>query len=289
MLQASAKVWVIGAASFTGQYLIPALQAANYQVITTDVDITQAKEVEGALLQIQPNYIINLAGISFVPDGESAEIYAINTFGPQNILDASLKLKKAPTKIILASSSLIYGQQKQETIDESCIANPTNHYGCSKWAMEQIAQNYQDKLNIVITRPFNYTGVAQNNKFLVPKIVEHFKKREPIIKLGNIDIWRDFSDVRWVANVYTQLLTAETGAGINSINVCSGRLTSIRDIINQLQELSGHELDIKSDADFIRISDMQKQSGDNSKLYNYLTNLAAPIGMKELLSWMVAS
>ena len=86
------KVWVIGANGFTGRYLVPALEKAAYFVETRIVDIRNALDVERLMLSIAPDYVINLAGISFVPDGGSAEIYAVNTFGPQNILDACLAM-----------------------------------------------------------------------------------------------------------------------------------------------------------------------------------------------------
>jgi len=279
-------VWLLGATGFTGKHLTPELQAAGYQVITSEVDITQAGAVEKTMLQIQPDYIINLAGISFIPDGEGADIYAINTFGPQNILNACLKLKTSPQKIILASSSLIYGQQTQETLDENCTANPINHYGCSKWAMEQIAKTYQDKLNIIITRPFNYTGIGQNNKFLIPKIVAHFKQKEPMISLGNIDIWRDFSDVRWIAKAYTELLTLKTGK-TTKLNLCAGQLTSIREIISLLQEITGHEIKIEINPDFVRKNEIKKQKGSNQSLYKCLPTLTKNTSFKDTLKWML--
>lgn len=281
------KVWLLGASGFTGQYLLPELQLADYQVVTTEVDITSSYAVEEAMMKIQPDHIINLAGISFVPDGESADIYAVNTLGPQNILNSCLKLKKAPENIILASSSLIYGEQEQEIIDERCMANPKNHYGCSKWAMEQIAKIYQDKLNITITRPFNYTGIGQNNQFLIPKIVEHFKLRKSVIELGNIDVWRDFSDVRWVAKVYTELLSLKSEGNIKILNLCSGRLTSIREIIALLQQMTEHEMQIKVNENFIRRNEIRKQKGSNQKLYNELQLLGEGMSIKSTLSWML--
>ena len=282
------KVWLLGADSFTGHYLLQALKDANYEVDTTAVDITDAQQVEQAMLAIQPSYIINLAAISFVPDGDSANIYAVNTIGVQHILDASLELAIAPKKIILVSSSTVYGQAGQEDITEDTLASPVNHYGCSKWAMEQIANTYADQLNIVITRPFNYTGQNQEAKFLVPKIVQHFQQSAAIIELGNIDIWRDFSDVRWVANAYVQLLKTDK-KNHSPVNLCSGKLTSIREIISRLEQLTGHIIDIKVNPDFVRASDIKRQKGDNGRLYELLPTLDAPIDFEHTLQWMLES
>jgi len=75
-------VWLVGADSFTGHYLRPALERDGYRVDVTPVDITSAAEVKKVVAEVQPQYIINLAAISFVPDGANASIYAVNSFGP---------------------------------------------------------------------------------------------------------------------------------------------------------------------------------------------------------------
>jgi len=282
------KVWLIGAQSFTGQYLMPALEKAGYQVETARVDITDRPELITKMLAIQPDYIINLAAISFVPDGDnSLTIYNVNTLGAQNILEASLKLLRRPKRIILASSAHIYGNQTQEKISESNLANPISHYGCSKWAMEQIAKTYTDRLDIIITRPFNYTGKGQDAKFLVPKIVQHFQQKAPAIKLGNIDIWRDFSDVRWISEAYVALLSVPDPSACHQVNLCSAQLISIREIIEYLQQITGHVIRIEVDSQFVRAADMRKQCGDNSNLFTLLPDLPRPNNFKTVLSWMV--
>jgi len=282
-------VWLLGSTGFTARYLLPLLKDKGYGVNEDKVDITNAKAVEIAVLRIKPNYIINLAGISFVPDGGSAEIYAINTFGPENILNACLKLENKPEKIILASSSHIYGEQIKEVIDERCLANPINHYGCSKWAMEQMAKNYQGKLDILITRPFNYTGHGQAGKFLIPKIVQHFKNKEHSISLGNIDIWRDFSDVRWVAEIYMKLMLLPKKSEIKITNICSGQLVSIREIISMLENMTGHKLKIEKNPQFIRASDMQRQKGSTAILQKILPSSIPVSEFSATLQWMLES
>ena len=285
-MTSSRKVWLIGADSFTGTHLLPSLERNKYQVDISEVDITDKEQVSEAMFRIEPDYIISLAAISFVPDDGDESIYAVNTFGAQNILAACLKLPKKPKNIILASSANIYGVQKQEQVDENSIPNPVNHYGCSKWSMEQIAQTYSEQLNITITRPFNYTGIGQDSKFLVPKIVEHFIKKTTVLKLGNIDVWRDFSDVRWIIEAYTKLLSRQN-KGLTRVNLCSGNLISIREIIDVLQQITDHQITVETDIDLVRKADIHRQCGNNKKLFELLPNLSSVIELKETLKWMV--
>ena len=285
-MTSSRKVWLIGADSFTGTHLLPSLEKNKYQVDISEVDITNREQVSEAMLRIEPDYIISLAAISFVPDDGDESIYAVNTFGAQNILAGCLKLPKKPKNIILASSANVYGVQKQEQVDENSIPNPVNHYGCSKWSMEQIAQTYSEQLNITITRPFNYTGIGQDSKFLVPKIVEHFIKKTTVLKLGNIDVWRDFSDVRWIIEAYTKLLSRQE-QGLTRVNLCSGNLISIRNIIEVLQQITDHQITVETDIDLVRKADIQRQCGNNKKLFELLPNLSSVIELKETLKWMV--
>ena len=86
--------------------------------------------------------------------------------------------------------------------------------------MEYLAKTYMTRLGIVITRPFNYTGVGQETRYPIPKIVSHFTARAPHIELGNTDVARDFSDVRDVARAYRLLAEARPIGEI--FNLCSG-------------------------------------------------------------------
>ena len=94
---------------------------------------------------------------------------------------------------------------------------PVNHYANSKLAMEHTARTYGERLPLLITRPFNYTGPGQATHFLVPKIVEHIKRRETVIELGNTHVSRDFSDVRDIVAVYAHLLN---GRKVRPVAVC---------------------------------------------------------------------
>ncbi len=286
MVASQNKVWVLGANSFTGSYLVPALQQAGYFVDTTKVDITCADQVAEAVQSICPDYVINLAAISFVPEGQNASVYGVNTFGPQYILDACLKQKRRPRKIILASSASVYGIQVDDQVSEACPPNPVDHYGCSKLAMEKIAQTYREQLNILITRPFNYTGLGQNDKFLIPKIVQHFKNEASTLQLGNLNVARDFSNVRWIVQAYVQLLALEN-QDQNIVNLCSGEITSIDEVLEILQGLTSISLDVQSSAAHVRAADIVRQCGSNERLYQMLPSLQSPIAIRETLKEMV--
>ena len=81
---------------------------------------------------------------------------------------------------------------------------------------------WMDKLPIFIVRPFNYTGRGQDKKFVVPKIIDHFREKKTFIELGNIDVLREFNDIRFVSDIYTKLLVTPPIGKI--INICTKQI-----------------------------------------------------------------
>ncbi len=108
--------------------------------------------------------------------------------------------------VVLCSSAHVYGENLKNPITENSITIPNNEYGKSKLCIEKIAASYRDNLPITIVRPFNYTGVGQSKKFLIPKIIDHFVRKQSSIELGNINISRDFSDVRDVSEKLVEII-----------------------------------------------------------------------------------
>ncbi len=134
----------------------------------------------------------------------------------------------------------MYGNVTSDAIDESFPLTPVNHYAASKAAMETMVHTWFERLPILIARPLNYTGRGQASNFLVPKIVEHFARREPSIELGNLDVARDFSDVRYVARAYEALLTSDAAG--ETVNVCTGTPYTLREILSAASDMTGHKL-----------------------------------------------
>jgi nucleoside-diphosphate-sugar epimerase len=276
------KVLIIGMDSFTGQYLQSYLTKYRFDVYGTTYgnhsdrvykcDITIKDEIKNIIKKVKPEYIINLAAISFVGNEQKELFYKVNVLAVENILDSIVEIENyKPEKVILVSSATVYGNQNENLLDESMCPNPVNHYGISKLAMEQLAKTYFDKLNIIITRPFNYTGVGQAEHFLIPKIVKHFKEKRKEIELGNIEVFREFNDIEFVCEIYRKLLESNTANNI--VNIASNRVIALKDVITHMGKISGYEINIKINPLFVRENEIIRLSGSTDKLYSLIGNM----------------
>lgn len=279
----SKKVLIIGIESFTGKHLQRYLTKSGFDVFGTSylqgdgervfqVDITFKKSIKAVLDTLKPDYIINLAGISFVGNEDKELFYTVNVLAVDKLLEAISEIDGYdPHKIVLASSATIYGSQEHTILDETMCPHPVNHYGISKLAMEQIAQTYFDWLNIIIVRPFNYTGLGQEEHFLIPKIVSHYRRRSESIELGNLDVYREFNDVKYVCEVYRRLMISEVTCEI--VNVCSGRLIALTDVIESMNRIAGYEIEVKVNPKFVRSNEIRSLSGSTEKLFHLIGNI----------------
>lgn len=266
---------VTGASGFTGRHMVDALKARGYRVVglgaapsQADVmipcDLTDAASVRQVVAQAQPDYVIHLAALSFVGHGDAEAFYRVNVFGTLNLLEALAALPVKPRKALIASSANVYGTPGIEVIDESICPAPVNHYACSKLAMEHMVRTWFGRLPIIITRPFNYTGSGQDERFLIPKIVGHFKRGAREIELGNLDVSRDFSDVSDVVSAYIALLESDAASVI--VNVCSGRANSLREVIGMMNTMAGYDIKVRVNPAFVRQNEIPRMLGNNSAL-----------------------
>jgi nucleoside-diphosphate-sugar epimerase len=151
--------------------------------------------------------------------------------------------------------------------------------------MEYVARLYTERLPLVIARPFNYTGVGQDGTFLLPKIVNHVRHRAPVIELGNLDVMRDFSDVRTVVEYYARLLECPRSMG-KILNVCSGRAYSLHAVVDIVRELSGHEFSVRVNPAFVRANEVKVLRGSRARL-EQLVGPVDDIPLRETLRWML--
>jgi nucleoside-diphosphate-sugar epimerase len=290
------KVLVTGIKGFTGRYVAAALATAGHEVYGLGLQRPAAGErnyyqadlgdvgvLTRCLMQVRPEAIIHLAALAYVDEADGEAFYRINLLGTRNLLVAAARAESADC-VLLVSSGNIYGNQPGGPLSEACLPKPANEYAVSKLAMEYMASTWQDRLPIVVARPFNYTGIGQSERFLVPKIVSHFRRRAATIELGNVDVQRDFCDVRTVADAYRAI--AERKPVGATLNVCSGRLTGLRDIVALCEKISGHAIQVEVNPCFSRSNEVRVLCGDPSRLRAELGGWE-PRPVEETLQWML--
>ncbi|UUL82181.1 GDP-mannose 4,6-dehydratase [Sphingomonas qomolangmaensis] len=271
-----------GGQGFTGRYLADALVAAGHEPSAFAADVTDRAAVEAAVDAARPDAVIHLAASAFVHSDDVVGFYAINQIGTFHLLDALARTAPG-VPVLLASSATIYGNAASGYLTEDAPCAPANHYAASKLAMEIGARLWADRFPIVTVRPFNYTGRGQDERYLIAKIVAHFRRRDAVIELGNLDVARDFGDVRAVVQAYVGLIEQRTG-GV--YNVCTGAVHSIRDIIAMCQAITGHAIEVRVNPAFVRANDVALLAGNPARLRAALPQWQVPT-MHDTLAWML--
>lgn len=262
------RILLTGADGFTGRHFAQSARLAGHQITTLDANLTDSAAVSEEVHQALPDAVVHLAAISFVGNADDAAFYAVNVVGTMNLLSALSSSKRTPTKVLLASSANIYGNCDASPIAEDQTPVPVNHYAVSKLAMEHMACTQAHRLPIVIARPFNYTGTGQGGQFLIPKLVDHFVRKAPFIELGNLHVEREFNDVAMVCEDYLSLLTH--GQSGQAYNICTGKTYTLQQVIQMLTKLTGHEIEVKVNPDFIRANEVHRLCGNPGKLQELL-------------------
>lgn len=281
---------VTGHTGFTGRHVCAALAAAGYRVHGLEdaatgahIDLLDRDAVRRAVAAVAPDAVVHLAAISFVAHDDVDAMYRVNIVGTRNLLEALASQPARPRVVVLASSANIYGNATPGSISEDAPAAPANDYAVSKLAMEHVARLWMDRLPIVVTRPFNYTGRGQAPHFLIPKIVDHFRRRAATIELGNTAVFRDFSDVRTVADIYRRLV--EWAPAGETVNICSGTAYALTDVLALMEEIAGYGIDVRVNPAFVRASEVARLSGDRSRLESLLGPVT-DIPLADTLRWM---
>lgn len=280
------RLLITGADGFTGQHLRAGAEQVGYEVFSLSSDLTDSVALVSEVATICPTHVAHLAAISAVTHADQEAFYRVNLFGTLNLLDALKRAPARPKKVLLASSANVYGNADVEFIDETVCPKPVNHYAMSKLAMEHMAMTYAAELPIVITRPFNYTGVGHDNRFVIPKIVEHFKRGALEVELGNLDVYREYNDVRMVCDAYLRLLAK--GVLGETYNVCSGRSYSLREVIAAAGTISERSIEVKVNPEFVRANEVHMLAGSPVRLKAVVGELKA-FSLEETLGWMFSS
>lgn len=247
------------------------------KVIFHDCDIKDANNVYKIIEQVRPDKIFHLAAQSFVPTSweAAAETLNNNIIGECNIFEAIRKFKVSGYDpiITIAGSSEEYGlvYPNEVPIKETNPLCPLSPYAVSKIGQDYLAYQYWQsyKIRSIRTRAFNHTGPRRGEVFVssnFAKQVAEIEKgvREPIIKVGNLEAIRDFTDVRDVVRAYW--LAAEKCQAGEVYNICSGKGYKIKEVLDKLISFNKiKEIKVILDPQRMRPSDVPILIGDHSK------------------------
>lgn len=272
------NVLLTGGAGFVGKYvqkIIPCKHLADEQ---GTINICDKKRVHEMIASDVPDLVIHLAAQSFVPASfeNPKSTFDTNFIGTYNLLE-SLDKAGFIGRFLYISSSDVYGlvPETKQPIDELRLLRPRSPYAVSKVAAESLCFQWSQTgpFECIIARPFNHIGPGQDERFVVSNFAKQLVEiqagmRKPVLQVGDIDVSRDFTDVRDVVVAYQKLLAS--GKNSEIYNICTGTERKIRDLITMMVSELGVEIEIVQDAKRFRRSEQRTVCGDITKLSNEL-------------------
>jgi GDP-4-dehydro-6-deoxy-D-mannose reductase len=252
-------------------HLAPELASGKIKLIETD--LRDYSSVRTCLEEARPDYVFHLAAQSFVPTSWSAPAETLNTniVGQTNIFEAIRHLGLDPV-VQIACSSEEYGlvYPEETPIKESNPLRPLSPYAVSKVAQEYLGYQYfmSYGLKVIRTRGFNHTGPRRGDVFVTSNFAKQLASiklglQEPVIRVGNLDAVRDFTDVRDMVRAYWLGVTKAKPGEV--YNIATGYGITIRELLDRLIELAGVEVTVQPDPARMRPSDVEILIGDSSK------------------------
>lgn len=237
-------------------------------------DLRDSQFVEEALEKAKPDYIFHLAAQSSVPlSWQDPWGTFENNLRPQlNLLQGVVK-RGIRARILIIGSNEEYGRVQPEDlpIKENTPLRPDNPYGVSKAAQDLLGLQYHlsHGLEVIRVRPFNHTGPRQKEDFVIPAFAKQIAEveaglKEPVVKAGNLQAQRDFSDVRDVVRAYYLALTK--GEPGEVYNIAGGTAREIGEVLQSLLQLTSHKIEVGEDLERLRPSDVPQSIGDSAKL-----------------------
>ena len=289
------RVLITGIGGFVGQHLVAFLHDAHPEaelfgmhrwrsrgfegsrlaagVQLLDGDLLDAPSVERVLQAARPDVIFHLGASSSVAGSwdTPAEMVQVNVLGTLHLLEAMRQLH-ADSVAVLACSAEAYGVVEPDRlpIREDQPFRPVSPYAVSKAAADMFGYQYFQtfKLRTVRLRLFNHCGPGQSSRFVVSSLAKQVAEieaglRPPRIEVGDIEVRRDFIDVRDAVRAYW--LAAEKGVPGTAYNVASGTARAIREVLDLLLGLARVDVQVATDPARMRPSDLQELRGDASR------------------------
>jgi GDP-4-dehydro-6-deoxy-D-mannose reductase len=261
---------VTGGAGFAGSHLV-ALLPESAAPTRSELDLLDSSAVTAFVRDLQPRAVVHLAaqasvGRSWQAPGETLRTNLDMTL---NLLDA-VRREAPGASVLLVGSGEIYGAPERLPVDEDARLRPQNPYAVSKAACDLLGGQYADAhgMRVVRTRPFNHAGPGQSEEYVVGTLTRQVAEAElagrddAVLKVGNLDAARDFTDVRDVVRAYAAAIGLLAGA----YNVCSGRSVSVRDLVELLGRVASLEVRAEVDPKRVRRHDVPEIRGSAKRL-----------------------
>jgi len=301
----SLKVLITGAAGFVGYHLIDFLNSSECMIFGAFfpekpenfscknfiyLDVRSEKDILEVVKETHPDQIFHLAAISSVKHSweERKETIETNLIGTFNLFEA-LRKSALNARVLYISTSDVYGisSPTPNVLSEDEPLQVVSPYAFTKACGELLSTFYAqfEDLDIIIARSFHHTGPRQSSDFVCSDWAYQIARierglAEPVIKVGNIEVRRDISDVRDVVRAY--ILLMEKGKKGEVYNVCSGKAVLLKEILDILISYSSEDIEIQVDSKKMRKVDIPFLLGDNKKIKKD-TSWHAEIPLKKTL------
>ncbi|MEM7262618.1 MAG: GDP-mannose 4,6-dehydratase [Planctomycetota bacterium] len=258
------------------------------------VDLPDSESMIRIVNQTKPDWIVHLAALSTVPDSADLPSLArrVNVEGTSSVVRA-LHETKSKARLLFASSCIVHGPVPigEQPVNEGTRTEPNSVYGETKLAAEEAVLSTAASLGAppTIVRPFNHFGPGQSSNMVLSSFAKQIvaiKRGEcdPVLRVGNLRVRREFLDVRDVVDAYRRIIDRDVDG---LFTVASGAPYLLEDLVRRLGELAEVEFTIEIDPDRLRPNDLEVLSGDASRLKT-ATGWEPKIPLDRSLSEMLA-
>jgi GDP-4-dehydro-6-deoxy-D-mannose reductase len=267
----SRRAIVTGGTGFAGRHLLRLIPDALAPT-RAELDLLDLRAVRDTVRETAPSVVFHLAARPSV--GRSweapAETLIENLTMTANLLEA-LRLEAPEARVVVVSSSEVYGPPERLPVDERALLRPQNPYAASKAAADLLAGQYADGfgLRVVRVRPFNHAGPGQSDDYVIGTLTRQVAEAEArgetemVVSTGNPDSARDFTDVRDVVRAY--VAAAELDGGV--WNVASGRAVSVRELVELVRAAARVTVRHEVDPARLRGHDVREVRGSAQRLH----------------------
>jgi GDP-4-dehydro-6-deoxy-D-mannose reductase len=275
------KILITGGLGFVGQHLCKSLTLEHEILISSrskfiysdgllckSLNLTKFEDVDNFITSNKIQTVIHLSAQSSVHVSFENPIHTMkdNILSTLNLLEVC---QNNNIKLIVAGTSEVY-KTKEQKLTENSELEARSPYTISKMVQDSYI-NLLKPENVILLRLFNHVGPGQSDNFVLSsfaKQLANIKKNnaEPVIYVGNLNVSRDFTDVRDVCRIYSTLVSNNNQSSI--YNVCSGNAYNILELLKKLIEIAKIDVEIKTDPSRIRKIDVPFFVGDNSKITN---------------------